>query len=81
MAGNESFLFSNKVGILEETSCGPVEHGFRDSEVTVRMAQNGFELRYQNMNFVANTLEGAMEMVEKWFKEMMEESKERDKEE
>ena len=68
MAGRDSFLFEEPVGILG----GPGTHEFREPvTVFVEMVQNGFKLRYENKKFVAKTLDEAMKMIRKWFEDKM----------
>jgi len=67
MSGDQSFLFEEKVGLMESIED---RHAFFDAEVTIRMAQNGFKLHYQNKDFVAKTLKGALELTKEWFEDM-----------
>ena len=71
MSENKPFLLKGKVGILNQDDMRfkpPVE-------VMVRLAQNGFKLHYQDKDFVAKTLDEAMEMIRVWFKNEMKEAK------
>lgn len=76
MAGDDSFLFEKPVGVVPRPE--PME--FREPIcVHVEMVQNGFELRYENKSFIAETLNEAMDMTRKWFEEKMKSMKSKDK--
>ena len=67
----DGFFFEDTVGILPTES---MRHEFRDAEVRIRMAQNGFELHYQNKDFVAKTLKEALGIAGSWFEDMAKEA-------
>ncbi len=41
--------------------------------VRVRLAENGFKLHYNEMDFIANTVDEMLKMVEAWFKDSIKE--------
>lgn len=79
MAG--TFFFDEPVGILPKSEAAMVERTeFRpDVNVRIKLAQNGFKLHYEGKDFVANTLDEAMEMTRKWFEEQIALAKKNDK--
>jgi len=59
----DGFFFPEAVGILSRDE----PHEFRmPVEANIKMVQNGYELRYEGKEFVADSLEDALEMIKKW---------------
>ncbi len=43
------------------------------TEVIIRLAENGFKMRYDDKDFIADTVEEMLKVVEKWFRDSIKE--------
>jgi len=41
--------------------------------VTIKLAENGFKMHYNDKDFIADTVDEMLSMVEKWFKDSIKE--------
>jgi len=74
----ENFFFTEKVGVLPKHD-GPME--FKEPiRAKIELVQNGYELRYEDKNFIASNLEEALGMIKSWMEMGEKESKSKDKE-
>lgn len=74
-----SFFFDKPVGILQ-TDAPCVSRGYTETPcATIEMTQNGFRLRYGEKEFIATTLDEALEMVKSWFEDAIKEAEKSDK--
>ena len=72
-----SFFFDKKVGMLAEP-CEPMPY-VEKPRVRMSMVQNGFEIHYGEQEFIAETLDKALEMVKSWFEDAIKEAEKSDK--
>lgn len=73
----DGFFFPEAVGILPIN--GNEEYRI-PVEASIKLVQNGYELRYEGKEFVADSLEDALAMIKKWM-EKFEKTEGRGKEE
>jgi len=67
MASKEGFFFPNKVGMFESMHAPEVFS--RPIKAKIKMVQNGYELNYEDKEFIAKNLTEALGMIKKWMED------------
>lgn len=60
----KNFLFPAKVGVIHKHM--PHDEFLEPVDARIKLVQNGYELRYEDKNFVAKDLEEAIGMIKSW---------------
>lgn len=79
MASKEGFFFPKKVGMFE-SSHNEIEFS-RPVDARIKMVQNGYELNYEDKEFIAKNLNEALRMIRTWMEDKEKEMSKGEKEE